>query len=362
MAAGPALECHAGLAVDILGQRDDLRMQQVQSFDEPFMREFQPAGTAGASRTPAQGRGRNGPLVIADLAPHPDFIRGPRVFADNLDFIIDPGQLRPEFFGGHPPRIQFGPPPDRLPFARGEVRIQPERPEKGFRHRNQLVHIPAGGKVAGSHQAIVERNGRFIIMVIYGYQPDAFPFAQQTLFPIPLHQIPVPVPRTGFHGRPQGGNADVQFDTSRSLVPRQDFRFAEHADKGVADKLFRKGGACPVAVRTAAAVQNIARLYFVLVFAGVAAERDRRRIVYIFPALPDDEIPVDFMEAFQKTLHRQSLGRSPAGMRAQRTSPAVKYMRRGHVPFVSAFQEPEPGLFERFHIRADDDHVIPSGF
>lgn len=112
MAAGPALECHAGLAVDILGQRDDLRMQQVQSFDEPFMREFQPAGTAGASRTPAQGRGRNGPLVIADLAPHPDFIRGPRVFADNLDFIIDPGQLRPEFFGGHPPRIQFGPPPD----------------------------------------------------------------------------------------------------------------------------------------------------------------------------------------------------------------------------------------------------------
>ena len=35
--------------------------------------------------------------------------------------------------------------------------------------------------------------------------------AQQTLFPIPLHQIPVPVPRTGFHGRPQGGNADVQF-------------------------------------------------------------------------------------------------------------------------------------------------------
>ena len=65
-----------------------------------------------------------------------------------------------------------------------------------------------------------------------------------------------------------------------------------------------------------------------------------------------------FMEAFQKTLHRQSLGRSPAGMRAQRTSPAVKYMRRGHVPFVSAFQEPEPGLFERFHIRADDDHVI----
>ncbi len=39
---------------------------------------------------PAQGRGRNGPLVIADLAPHPDFIRGPRVFADNLDFIIDP--------------------------------------------------------------------------------------------------------------------------------------------------------------------------------------------------------------------------------------------------------------------------------
>lgn len=87
MAAGPALECHAGLAVDILGQRDDLRMQQVQSFDEPFMREFQPAGTAGASRTPAQGRGRNGPLVIADLAPHPDFIRGPRVFADNLDFI-----------------------------------------------------------------------------------------------------------------------------------------------------------------------------------------------------------------------------------------------------------------------------------
>ena len=86
MAAGPALECHAGLAVDILGQRDDLRMQQVQSFDEPFMREFQPAGTAGASRTPAQGRGRNGPLVIADLAPHPDFIRGPRVFADNLDF------------------------------------------------------------------------------------------------------------------------------------------------------------------------------------------------------------------------------------------------------------------------------------
>ncbi len=58
MAAGPALECHAGLAVDILGQRDDLRMQQVQSFDEPFMREFQPAGTAGASRTPAQGRGR----------------------------------------------------------------------------------------------------------------------------------------------------------------------------------------------------------------------------------------------------------------------------------------------------------------
>ena len=84
----------------------------------------------------------------------------------------------------------------------------------------------------------------------------------------------------------------------------------------------------------------------------------RSRIVYIFPALPDDEIPVDFMEAFQKTLHRQSLGRSPAGMRAQRTSPAVKYMRRGHVPFVSAFQEPEPGLFERFHIRADDDHVI----
>ena len=128
--------------------------------------------------------------------------------------------------------------------------------------------------------AIVERNGRFIIMVIYGYQPDAFPFAQQTLFPIPLHQIPVPVPRTGFHGRPQGGNADVQFDSCRSLVPRQDFRFAEHADKGVADKLFRKGSACPVAVRTAAAVQNIARLYFVLVFAGVAAERDRRRIVY----------------------------------------------------------------------------------
>jgi len=69
-------------------------------------------------------------------------IRGPRVFADNLDFIIDPGQLRPEFFGGHPPRIQFGPPPDRLPFARGEVRIQPERPEEGFRHRNQLAHIP----------------------------------------------------------------------------------------------------------------------------------------------------------------------------------------------------------------------------
>ena len=63
------------------------------------------------------------------------------------------------------------------------------------------------------------------------------------------------------------------------------------------------------------------------------------------------------MEAFQKTLHRQPLGRSPAGMRAQRTSPAVKYMRRGHVPFVSAFQEPEPGLFERFHIRADDDHA-----
>ncbi len=90
--------------------------------------------------------------------------------------------------------------------------------------------------------------------------------------------------------------------------------------------------------------------------------RDRRRIVYIFPALPDDEIPVDFMEAFQKALHRQPLGHSPAGMRAQRTSPAVKYMRRGHVPFVSAFQEPEPGLFERFHIRADDDHVIPSGF
>ena len=28
-------------------------------------------------------------------------------------------------------------------------------------------------------------------MVVYGYQPDAFPFAQQTLFPIPLHQIPV---------------------------------------------------------------------------------------------------------------------------------------------------------------------------
>ena len=53
-----------------------------------------------------------------------------------------------------------------------------------------------------------------------------------------------------------------------------------------------------MAVRTAAAVQNIARLYFVLVFAGVAAERDRRRIVYIFPALPDDEIPVDFMEAY----------------------------------------------------------------
>ena len=71
-----------------------------------------------------------------------------------------------------------------------------------------------------------------------------------------------------------------------------------------------------MAVRTAAAVQNIARLYFVLVFAGVAAERDRRRIVYIFPALPDDEIPVDFMEAFQKTLHRQSLGRSPAGTTA----------------------------------------------
>ena len=90
MAAGPALECHAGLAVDILGQRDDIRMQQVQSFDEPFMREFQPAGTAGASRTPAQGRGRNGPLVIADLAPHPDFIRGPRVFADNLDLSLIP--------------------------------------------------------------------------------------------------------------------------------------------------------------------------------------------------------------------------------------------------------------------------------
>ena len=150
-------------------------------------------------------------------------------------------------------------------------------------------------------------------MVIYGYQPDAFPFAQQTLFPIPLHQIPVPVPRTGFHGRPQGGNADVQFDSCRSLVPRQDFRFAEHADKGVADKLFRKGSACPVAVRTAAAVQNIARLYFVLVFAGVAAERDRRRIVYIFPALPDDEIPVDFMEAFQKNAPSSAAGTLPGG-------------------------------------------------
>ena len=75
--------------------------------------------------------GATDPRDYPDLAPHPDFIRGPRVFADNLDFIIDPGQLRPEFFGGHPPRIQFGPPPDRLPFARGEVRIHPNAP-KGF--------------------------------------------------------------------------------------------------------------------------------------------------------------------------------------------------------------------------------------
>ena len=117
-----------------------------------------------------------------------------------------------------------------------------------------------------------------------------------------------------------------------------------------------------MAVGTAAAVQDIARLYFVLIFADVAAERDRRRIVYIFPALPDDEIPVDSMKAFQKTLHRQPLGGSPAGMRTQRTSPAVEDVRRGYVPFVPAFQKPEPGLFERFHIRADDDHVIPSGF
>lgn len=257
-------------------------MQQVQPFDEPFMREFQPAGTAGASRTPAQGRGRNGPLVVADLAPHPDFIIGFRIFADNLDLIVDPGQLRPEFFGGYPPRIQFGLPPDLRPFARSEIRVQAEHFENGFGHRNQLVHIPAGGKVAGGHQAIVERNGRFIIMIVYGYQSDAFFFAQQTLCPVPLHQIPVPVPRTGFHGRLQGGDVDIQFDPCRGFVPRQDFRFAEHADKGVADELFREGGACPVAVGTAAAVQDIARLYFVLIFADVAAERDRRRIVYIW--------------------------------------------------------------------------------
>ena len=92
-----------------------------------------------------------------------------------------PASSAPEFFGGYPPRIQFGLPPDLRPFARSEIRVQAERFENGFGHRNQLVHIPAGGKVAGGHQAIVERNGRFIIMIVYGYQSDAFFFAQQTL-------------------------------------------------------------------------------------------------------------------------------------------------------------------------------------
>lgn len=55
-AAGPAFECHAGLAVDILGQGDNIRMQQVQPFDEPFMREFQPAGTASLSATNAENQ------------------------------------------------------------------------------------------------------------------------------------------------------------------------------------------------------------------------------------------------------------------------------------------------------------------
>ncbi len=139
------------------------------------------------------------------------------VAAETSILSIDPGQLRPEFYGLSS-AANFGPPRSIRTFARGEV-FSSQRPIKGFRHRNQLVHIPAGGKNAGVTRQS-SKNGRFIIMVIYGYQPDAFPFAQQALFPILFTRFRCQYHEPGSTAALEIGNAFSSSSTPAAVLSR----------------------------------------------------------------------------------------------------------------------------------------------
>ena len=195
-------------------------MQQVQSFDETVharvstcrhsWRILNPGAGPWAQRTTRDCRPCTAPLILSEALVYSPI---------TLDFIIDPGQLRPEFFGGHPPRIQFGPPPDRLPFARGEVRIQPERPEKGFSSPQPACPYSGGRQGRRSHQAIVEKERPFHHNGHIRLSAGCLSFRTAGAFPDPSPPDSGASTTNRFHGRPQGGNADVQFDTSRSLVP-----------------------------------------------------------------------------------------------------------------------------------------------
>ena len=105
--AGPALECHAGLAVDILrseGRSPDATGSIFRTNRSNATSFNLPAQLAHA-RTPAQGTSGSNGLSIDDLqALHRTLILSEALVYSPITSIlsIDPGQLRPEFFGGHP--------------------------------------------------------------------------------------------------------------------------------------------------------------------------------------------------------------------------------------------------------------------
>lgn len=99
-------------------------------------------------------------------------------------------------------------------------------------------------------------------------------------------------------------------------------------------------------VRTATLVQNIMRSYLILISAGITMKRHKCMTIYIRCAFADNKIRVDFMETFQKYLHRQALRRSFLGSSTFRTSPATKNMCRSDITLMSTFQESEFSFFK----------------
>lgn len=115
-------------------------------------------------------------------------------------------------------------------------------------------------------------------------------------------------------------------------------------------------------VRTATLVQNIMRSYLILISAGITMKRHKCMTIYIRCAFADNKIRVDFMETFQKYLHRQALRRSFLGSSTFRTSPATKNMCRSDITLMSTFQESEFSFFKCLRISTNYDNVISLGF